>query len=82
MLQGVWLERRFTTILVTHDLREAVYLADTVHVMSARPGRVVSRTAVDLPRPRTPETAYTPRFTDIVHGLREQIRAQRLQAAA
>ena len=82
VLQGVWLERRFTTVLVTHDLREAVYLADTVHVMSARPGRVVGTTTVDLPRPRTPETAFAPRFTELVHGLREQIRAQRLQAAA
>ena len=82
VLQGVWLERSFTTVLVTHDLREAVYLADTVHVMSARPGRIVSSQAVDLPRPRTPQTAYQPRFTDLVHGLREQIRAQRLPVAA
>ena len=80
VLQAIWTERRFTVVLVTHDLREAVYLADTVHVMSARPGRIVASHDIDLPRPRTLDTSYLPRFTDLVHGLREHIRAER-QAA-
>ena len=50
VLQDLWLEQRFTVILVTHDLREAVYLADTVHVVSKRPGRIVESRQVDLPR--------------------------------
>jgi NitT/TauT family transport system ATP-binding protein len=82
VLQRVWMERRFTTILVTHDLREAVYLADTVHVMSARPGRIVTRRRVDFPRPRTLQTSMLPEFTDLVNGLREQIRLERDDAAA
>lgn len=77
VLQSIWMERRFTTVLVTHDLREAVYLADTVHVMSARPGRVVASERIDLPRPRTLETSFLPRFADLTHSLREKIRIER-----
>jgi NitT/TauT family transport system ATP-binding protein len=80
VLQAMWMTEKFTTILVTHDLREAVYLADTVHVMSARPGRIVSSHRIDLPRPRNPETAFLAEFTDLVHTLREQIRKERTAA--
>jgi NitT/TauT family transport system ATP-binding protein len=57
-------------MLVTHDLREAVFLADTVYVMSNRPGRIVRRREVNLPRPRELEVTYTQAFQDIVHELR------------
>jgi NitT/TauT family transport system ATP-binding protein len=77
VLQAIWMERKCTTILVTHDLREAVYLADKVFVMSARPGRIVATFDVSFERPRRPEIAFDPSFTDIVHHLREQIRHQR-----
>jgi NitT/TauT family transport system ATP-binding protein len=80
VLQDLWLERRFTCILVTHDLREAVYLADTVHVMSARPGRVIETRRVDLARPRDLEKTFAPEFVDIVHGLRERIAKARVAA--
>jgi NitT/TauT family transport system ATP-binding protein len=60
-------------ILVTHDLREAAFLADRIHVMSARPGRVVMTKEVDLPRPRELEICYQPHFIDIVHELRGKI---------
>ena len=82
VLQAIWIERRFTTVLVTHDLREAVYLADTVHVMSARPGRIVAVQPIELPRPRTPEMVFAPQFTDLVHGLREHIRSERTPPTA
>lgn len=77
VLRDLWTEQRFNVILVTHDLREAVYLADTVYVMSKRPGRLITRRQIDLPRPRDLETTYTPQFTDIVHELRERIGAIR-----
>jgi ABC-type nitrate/sulfonate/bicarbonate transport system ATPase subunit len=52
-LQDVWRSDGRTVLLVTHDVEEALILADTVHVMSPRPGRIVERIAVPLPRPRT-----------------------------
>jgi NitT/TauT family transport system ATP-binding protein len=73
VMQKLWMERRFTAVLVTHDLREAVYLADTVYVMSRRPGRIVKVRKIELPRPRTLETTFTVEFVDIVHELRERI---------
>ena len=73
VMQALWLEKRFTGVLVTHDLREAVYLADTVYVMSRRPGRIVLSRKIDIPRPRTLETTFEPYFVDIVHELRDRI---------
>ncbi|MCW5746585.1 MAG: ABC transporter ATP-binding protein [Alphaproteobacteria bacterium] len=73
IMQKLWMERRFTAVLVTHDLREAVYLADTVYVMSRRPGRMVMVKRIDIARPRTLETTFEPHFVDIVHELRERI---------
>ena len=79
VLRDLWARHRFTVILVTHDLREAVFLADTIHVMSARPGRIVHRHEVALPRPREIEVCYTQPFVDIVHTLRQQIAGARLR---
>jgi NitT/TauT family transport system ATP-binding protein len=73
VLRDLWQVQRFNVILVTHDLREAVYLADTVYVMSKRPGRILSRREIDLPRPRDLEITYTEKFTSIVHELRAKI---------
>jgi NitT/TauT family transport system ATP-binding protein len=62
-----------TVILVTHDLREAVFLADRVFVMSSRPGRIVVERQIELPRPRDLEVTYTTPFQDLVHELRGHI---------
>ena len=73
VLRDLWTEKKFTVVLVTHDLREATFLADTVYVMSKRPGRMLLRKENPLPRPRDLEVTYTDEFTAIVHELREHI---------
>ena len=73
VLQKLWMERNPTVILVTHDLREAVFLADTVHVMSARPGRVLTSHRVAIRRPRTLDDLFTDSASQLVHELRSHI---------
>ncbi|MDP4073908.1 ABC transporter ATP-binding protein [Acidovorax sp. A1169] len=77
ILRDLWTEQKFNVILVTHDLRESVFLADTVYVMSKSPGRFVVRREIELPRPRDLELTYTKEFSDIVHELRGHIGAIR-----
>ncbi|UYF99703.1 MULTISPECIES: ABC transporter ATP-binding protein [unclassified Halomonas] len=73
VLRDLWEAQRFTVVLVTHDLREAAFLADTVYVMSRRPGRVIEQRAIDLPRPRSIDSTYEKPFIDLVHALRSRI---------
>jgi NitT/TauT family transport system ATP-binding protein len=76
-LRDLQAAKGFNVILVTHDLRESVFLADTVYVMSKSPGRILHRREIELPRPRELEVTYTPAFTEIVHELRGHIGALR-----
>jgi NitT/TauT family transport system ATP-binding protein len=76
-LRDIHKARGVTVILVTHDLREATFLADTVYVMSNRPGTIVKRREIDLPRPRDIEVTYSQPFSNIVQELRSFIGAQR-----
>ncbi len=64
-------------MLITHDVAEAVFLADRVHVMTPRPGRVSASFAIDLPRPRTPEMLESAAFASHEAQLREALREQR-----
>jgi NitT/TauT family transport system ATP-binding protein len=73
VLQNLWMVRKPTVILVTHDLREAAFLADRILVMTSRPGRIMIERKVELPRPRTTEMTYTPYFQDLVQDLRGHI---------
>ena len=66
--------RTFTGVLVTHDLREAVVLADTIYVMSTNPGRIAHVHPVPLPFPRRLADCETEAATSLIHAMREQIR--------
>ena len=68
-LAETWQRHGWTIVLVTHDIREAVFLADSVHVLSPRPARVVKRLEIDLPRPRTTDTFALPEFTKLEREL-------------
>jgi NitT/TauT family transport system ATP-binding protein len=68
-LLRIWNSTRKTVVFVTHSLTEAVYLADEVLVMSARPGRIIDRIPITLPRPRN----YEMMATDVFGKLRDRI---------
>ena len=68
-LQMLWLDHRPTTLLVTHALDEAVFLADRVLVLTAHPGTTRAELRVDLPRPRTLPTTRSPEFHAITDAL-------------
>ena len=67
-------ELRKTVVFVTHDIDEAILLADVIYVMSPRPGRIQSRYAVDMPRPRTLDALTDERFTRLKREIMHQIR--------
>jgi NitT/TauT family transport system ATP-binding protein len=64
-LQKVFMERQMTTLLVSHDLDEAVYLADYVLLLTRNPTQVADFLPFDAPRPRNAETTLTPEFIDV-----------------
>lgn len=72
-LQRIVLETKSTVVFVTHDIPEAVFLADRVVHMTPRPGRVRQIIPIDFPKPRDVDVQTTPEFNDIVRKLRHDI---------
>jgi NitT/TauT family transport system ATP-binding protein len=73
-LLRVWEISRKTVVMVTHDIREAVYLADRVLVLSQRPGRVAAMVPITLPRPRAISLFYSEAFGALAYEVRQAIR--------
>jgi NitT/TauT family transport system ATP-binding protein/sulfonate transport system ATP-binding protein len=81
LLLGIWEREKKTVLFVTHDIEEAIFMASRVVVMSARPGRIKSDVAVDLPHPRSYTIKTSPEFSEFKARLTEEIRVEAMQAA-
>ena len=81
LLLGIWEASRKTVLFVTHDIDEAIFMANRVAVFSARPGRIKSDIAVDFPHPRHYTIKTTPEFSALKARLTEEIRAEAIAAA-
>ena len=80
LLLSIWESERKTVLFVTHDIEEAIFMANRVLVMSARPGRIKADVAVDLPHPRHYTVKTTPAFSAVKAQLIEEIRVEAMQA--
>jgi ABC-type nitrate/sulfonate/bicarbonate transport system ATPase subunit len=80
-LLKIWSQTRKTALFITHDIKEAIYLADRVVVFTARPGRVKLCLDVTLPRPRELAVKRTPPFLDLEdkvwHAIEEEVASVR-----
>jgi NitT/TauT family transport system ATP-binding protein len=81
IMQELWMTRKPTVLLVTHDLREAGYLANRICVMRARPGQIIDDSQIEFPRPRTMAMTYEPEFVALNQRLRELIVEARAKPA-
>jgi NitT/TauT family transport system ATP-binding protein len=76
-LQRIWQASKKTVLLITHSISEAIFLADRVVVMSARPGRVIRELRVDIPRPRTNDTIIShPDYAPLAREIRGLLTGQ------
>ncbi len=75
-LQRIWLERRETVLFITHSIAEAVFLADRVLIMTARPGHIAEEVPVRIPRPRNLDMMGWPEFSYIVRSIRAHFNAK------
>lgn len=82
LLLKIWEDDRKTVLFVTHDIDEAIFLANRVVVMTARPGRIKCDITIDLPYPRDYRVKTTPEFAAYKARLTEEIRAESIKAAS
>ncbi len=80
LLLGIWEQARKTVVFVTHDIDEAIFMANRVVVFSARPGRIKSEVLTDLPHPRHYTIKTSPEFMALKARLTEDIRVEALAA--
>jgi NitT/TauT family transport system ATP-binding protein/sulfonate transport system ATP-binding protein len=80
LLLGIWETDRTTVLFVTHDIEEAIFMANRVLVMTARPGRLKCDLAVELPHPRHYTIKTTPEFSAYKARLTEEIRVESIKA--
>jgi NitT/TauT family transport system ATP-binding protein len=80
LLTDLWQRYRKTVLFVTHDIDEAIFLADVVYVMTIRPGRIRSTFKVDIPRPRTFDTLSSPAFAQLRNQVVGVIHEESLKA--
>ena len=80
LLLSIWELHRKTVLFVTHDIDEAIFMANRCAVFSARPGRIKTELAIDLPYPRHYTVKTTPRFSELKARLTEEIRVETLRA--
>jgi NitT/TauT family transport system ATP-binding protein len=73
LLLELWTESRKTALFVTHNVAEAIFLADRVVVMTARPGRHARTFEIDLPRPRTVEMTFDPGFIELIQEIKATV---------
>jgi ABC-type nitrate/sulfonate/bicarbonate transport system ATPase subunit len=81
LLLSIWESERKTVLFVTHDIEEAIFMANRVAVMSARPGRIKSDVRIELPHPRHYKMKTAPEFSAYKARLTEEIRAESIKAA-
>lgn len=81
LLVAVWEETHKTILFVTHDVDEAIFLGDTIYVMTARPGRIKARIAVPIERPRSYEIKVSDVFINLKKEVLELIREESWKAA-
>jgi NitT/TauT family transport system ATP-binding protein len=73
LLMRLWAESGQTIVFVTHNISEAIFLADRVVVMTPRPGRLAHVYDIDLPRPRTVEMTFEPSFIELVQDMKRTV---------
>jgi ABC-type nitrate/sulfonate/bicarbonate transport system ATPase subunit len=81
LLLGIWEADRTTVLFVTHDIDEAIFMANRVLVMTARPGRIKAVVDVALPRPRHYTLKTTAEFAALKARLTDELRAESIRAA-